>query len=418
MSTRPSTRLQGNSPTSENVAQTLKRFQGIRSRRLRWVLRILSWVPFLVIAIAFVKSLADPMFVSGMLAASLSLFAFQLLMRHIPETLGTLWKRDVIVAGSRSTGSSSTKPVEEMPGPNRNSSKPTPVTLEEQYLLFIRDFEGLLNHSVQWPTAIIFALLGFARFPYVAGGFWAFIEAPRPDYLGMILGSVPLTPELLRSIYLLMLGPIVEPFIGFVIGLMAWRMLITGVEVWRFAKAFELRPHPGHPDGCGGFEPLGNLCLWHALITSIPAIYLGGWVVLGPITRYGDTYVSLHSMLLLVPVALALASFFVPLWSVHEGMIAQRDVAWRRLDLLGQKIDQLELDMIGQMNGMGQEVFWKMEKKRDLMRQRYQQDLDQNRHYPVWPFNVEVLAKFVTSQVIPIIGLAKGALDFLGVKPF
>ncbi len=96
---------------------------------------------------------------------------------------------------------------------------------------------------------------------------------------------------------------IAEHFIAFIIGLMAWRMLVIGVQVWKLGKRFDLNPQLGHPDTCGGLEPLGNLCLWNALILALPGVFLGGWIILGPSTKYGDIYTSLFYKLLILPVS-------------------------------------------------------------------------------------------------------------------
>ncbi|MGC9515208.1 MAG: hypothetical protein ACP5EL_06095 [Methanocrinis sp.] len=405
--------LMNNSPTIKIIIQNLEKFRWARNRIFRRIFRILPGLPFLVIAIAAIRSLADPMFISGMVAAALSLIAFNLLMGCIPDALCALLNRDMIAVSHDSE-----KIDGEVAQPATSSSRSVPAPApEDLYLEFIRDFERMLNSPRQWFVAIFFAFLGFVRFPYITGGLGAFIAQPRSVYLEVVFGSEPLTPEILRSFYLFVLGPILESFIGFIIGLMAWRMLVTGFKVWRLGKDLELRPRPNHPDGCGGFEPLGNLCLWHALIISIPAIYLGGWVILGQHTGYGHSYVPLHSALLIIPIASAFVSFFLPLWSIHVEMIAQRDAAWIRLERLGEKIGRLELEMIDHMDSMRDEDVLMIEKQLALMRLRYQQHQSQNEGYPVWPFNIEVLAKFLTSQLVPFVGLAKGALDFIGIKP-
>jgi hypothetical protein len=376
---KPPRLSEGSPPASDSVAQALGTFQVVRSRVLRWVLRLLPWaiLPY-VIAVVGAR---DPMYTSGIVAAALALFVFQFLVQRIPETLGTLWNRNIIAA-KPTTVLDDANPIEEALNSTANSLNPAPP--EKQYRTFIHDFEGLLNHSGQWAMVVFFALLGFASFPYEAGGLKAFIEDLRGWH------SWRLWYELF-----------VEPFTGFILGLVVWRMIIIGVQVWRLGKKFDLTPQPGHPDRCGGLESLGNLCLWNALLVTIPGVYLGGWIILGPSTEYGDFYTPLFSKLLLVPMALAAISFFLPLWSVHQAMVAKRAVLRQQLDQLAQSISHLAREMLDRADELEPEEGEKMAKKLELMQQIYQQ----NKHYPVWPFNLGILVKFMTSQAVPLLGL-------------
>ena len=89
--------------TSDGVTQALDTFQGIKIRILRWALWLLLCfiLPIMiVIFILYYNPTDNPgvvMYISGMVAAALSLFAFQLLMKRIPETFGALWYRKIIV---------------------------------------------------------------------------------------------------------------------------------------------------------------------------------------------------------------------------------------------------------------------------------------------------------------------------------
>jgi hypothetical protein len=40
---------------------------------------------------------------------------------------------------------------------------------------------------------------------------------------------------------------------------------------------------------------------------------------------------------------------------------------------------------------------------------------DQNNHFPVWPFNVQILIKFVTLQAVPVLGLTGLSQPILNV---
>jgi hypothetical protein len=304
---------------------------------------------------------------TGVAAAALSLFAFQILMRRIPETLDTIWNRKLIA----------------------NSSSPT--LLEEQYRMFVLDVARLLNHPGQWAMGALLAVCGFARFPYTL---WV-------DTGGLKTKTL-LSEILLRGTWDFRIV-VAESLLGLILGLVAWRMVITGWKVWRLGKKFDLIPQLEHPDRCGGLEPLGTLCLWNALLVAIPGTYLGYWIIMAPgIEEYGYRYVALHSAMLPVPMALAALSFFLPLWSVHQEMVAHRRAEIEpRLNDLSQSINHLARQMLDRADDMEPQDFEKTATELARMRQSYQQ----YQRIPVWPFNRAILMKFITSQATQILSL-------------
>lgn len=381
---------EGNLPASDSVTQALETFQGVQSRALRQVLRLLPWVLLAGVALdTVVFKAGDPMFNSGIVAAALSLFAFQVLMWRIPETLGTIWSRNLIAA--QPTKDSTEKVL---------NSTANPSPLEDQYRTFVDDAEGLLNHPGQWLVGVFFLLL-VCTWMFLYRGIGQEVRNVMGE-MGRLLYRYGVISES-RSFPVVLLTSFVvglEFFIAFILGLMVWRMIVAGLQVWQLGKKFDLTPQLGHPDRCGGFEPLGDLCLWNALILTVPAVYLGGWATLGPKIGWGY-YTTLHSTLLLVPMTLAFLSFFLPMWGVHQVMVAKRAVVRRQLDQLSQSINQLAREMLDRADELETGEGEEMAKKLELMRQIYQQ----NQHYPVWPFNVGILAKFVTSQAVPLLGL-------------
>jgi len=394
----PSGLAEGSPPMPDSVSEALESFQGVRGHALHWVLRLLPWLILclLIVLGIVVLKLCDLMFISGSVAAALSLFAFQILMQRIPETLGTIWNRNLI-ATHPTIGLGGASPTEEvLDSTTAHPSNPTP--LEDQYRTFVEDVEGLLNHSGQWLIAVFFVLLV---------GAWTFLH-PRGveilmDNAGLLLyhrifdtGTEPL-PLVLFTWFIIGL----ESLSGFTIGLMVWRMVITGVQIWQLGKKFDLTPQLGNPDACGGLEPLGNLCLWNALIVTIPAVFLGGWIILGPSFPQYQWTLPLFSKLLLVPMIAAVIGFFLPLGSVHQTMVAKRAVVQRQLDQLSQSINRLAREMLDRADELEPEEGEKMAKKLELMQQIHQQ----HQHYPVWPFNLGILIKFMTSQAVPLLGL-------------
>ena len=369
--------------TSDSVTQALDTFQGIQSRILRgvlWLLPCLLIPIIIVILILYYNPTDNPgivMYISGMVAAALSLFAFHLLMKRIPETFGALWNRKIIVDKS-TIALFDSNTTDEAVSSIDNSSNSTQIEteIEEQYLNYINDLEKLMNSPGQWVMGAFFALLVFT---------WNY-----------------------NSVMEYFIEFSIEFFIAFIIGLMAWRMTIAAVKVWQLGRKFHLKPQLGHADGCGGLEPLGNLCLWNALIITIPGIYLGGWIIigldfLGANTQYislAISYTPLFSKLLLVPISFAVISFFLPLLSVHQIMVIWQNKIRRQLDRLDYHIDQMEREILNRADKLEPKEVEMMTMNLELMQQIDQQ----NQHIPTWPFNGGIMAKFMASQAVPVLG--------------
>lgn len=343
-------------PTPDKVSLAIEGFEGIRSRALRWVVRLLPWVILLLVVLEIVWSTPDErdyMFLSGLGAAALGLFLLWKLVQRIPETLGTLWNRGLIAP-----------------------------TKEDQYRTFICDVEDSLHHrGGQLLLGVVCAL---------AGGGWLLLPEPRQWNLSQY------------GLAGLLLSCIALAFIGFIVGLMAWRVVAIGASVWKLGKDFDLSPDPGHPNRCGGLEPLGNLCLWNAFVLAIPGVYLAFWIIRALAFGYIEFFPEvLFRWLLLVPMVLAIFGFVVPLWSVHQEMVTQRDVVRGQLHPLGQSINDLASKMLDQADEFDPEEAKKMAEELKLMRQIYQQ----KEQYPVLPFSQTMLVKFVSSQAPTLVAL-------------
>ncbi len=344
------------------VSDAVATFQPVRGRFFCWLLRLLPWL-MLVVPVAVLTGRLTvsgaPMFLSGWVIAAAALLAFDVLMWRIPWTLGALWNRSLI-AGTSTTPAAAAAP------------------LEGQYAAFIQNIESWLNHPGQCAMGIGFAVLVVT---------WYQVRF-SPTYTGLLTIAE--------------FGG--ECLVGFTIGLMAWRMGVVGWKVWQLGRCFDVTPLLQHPDGCGGLEPLGQLCLSNALIVSMAGLFLGGWIVVGPVTPYhalAAAYAPLFTKLLIIPLAFAGISFFWPLWSVHEIMVAKRALVRQRLDALGNSINDVARELLACAGDTDPARAADLAKRLDLMQQTYASE----QRVPVWPFNTSILTKLLTAQAVPLLGL-------------
>jgi len=300
---------------------------------------------------------ADPMLASGLVAVVVGFLAFLLMTSYVPGAFSLVRLRGLV-----------------------------PDSHLGAYAAFEREVGSALNS--RWAVLLGAAggIIGFARFPVAAGG------------IGELLGD---GPSALSDWGLIAVGDIAgETLIGAAAGLAIWRMIVIGVKVHQLGR-FPLRVQLGHPDRCGGFQPLGNLCLWNALVLSVPGVFLGWWIIAGPASQYGSRYVALHSLLASLVVVLATIAFLLPLWSIHRSMV--RDATHLRDDIErhGQRIDRLTRDLVAARDDIPSETWEAM--ARDL--ERRQELYKANEKVPTWPIDARLATKFGTSQLVPLLGV-------------
>jgi len=349
-------------------------FKAIRNPVLHYALLLFPWLILLIIVYILANYPLIPgviMYISGMLAAALSLFAFSVLIKMIPETFRNLWRREIIVGAYPPD---SFQNIADEKGSEIAALKTG--RLEESFRQFMQELQKMLNYPYQWAMGTGFSLLVFT---------W--------DW------SHP-----------------IEFFIAFIIGLMAWRMVITSIYIWKLGNEFRLEPQLGHPDRSGGLSPLGNLCLWNALIITIPAIHLGGWSILRIFTEkessffeISEEYAPLYLWLLSILVVFAVVSFFLPLLKVHWIMEKWRDRKQTRLDQIEHSINQLESRLLNEAEKLDEKEFERIQKELEMLQQVYAR----NKKLPVWPFNMGIMIKFLVSQTIPVLGIISEVISLV-----
>jgi hypothetical protein len=239
--------------------------------------------------------------------------------------------------------------------------------------------EDQLNSNYQWIMAVIFGLLVFTWYPFSRTG-----------------GS-----------YLFLIGLGVEVVIAFFIGFVVWRMIAIGSQIWRLPKKHELEVQVLHPDQCGGLEPLGNLCLWNALITAVAGIFLGGWISIGPTTQYAfyaAKYNSIFEILLIIPIIISFTTFILPLWTTHQAMARKKAEIQFQLDDLAKSIYTESTILLDRPHLLDLEEGEERNKRLGLMREIYLQ----HQKIPTWPINTNILTKFAAAQAMPV-------LSFVGI---
>lgn len=381
-------------PESDRIESTIENFKGIENHSWRIVLISLPFIALLdsinqlIIQFSAPSFFMDYMSASALVAVAVALFAFKHLMNMIPKALSSICGKNILL--------------------NMTNT----ISSDDQYLSFIKNFAIQLNSSKQWIAGFICSIPGFfiGLFNLRFSGYEFFIGLLNLRFSGDGLKS-----WILSDPYNFFQIIVLYPFIGFVLGLMIWRMLVIGWEISQLGRKFKLNPQPENPDGCGGLEPIGNLCLWNALIISIMAIWLGSWIILvtmPPFEIYGPQYRSVHSVLLIIPISLSIIAFLWPLWKIHNQMEMGQAKIYYGSNQLNNKINRLDQETLAQPGTPNLRKKEKVVKKQDLI----QQDNKITSNYPTWPFNASILKKLALSQTVPflsLLGLGKPIIDLV-----
>ena len=398
---------------SAELTKALDEFAPVSNRLLNWLIEVL---PLVILAFVLVDVLVtrqyligDLMLLSGLLAAAIAGFLLYSQIQGLPGVLRTLWFRGALdlrktLRPVPSEGGKTVAPLWSMLPARwrspRRTPRPVSDSLEENFKTYLGDFQGWLNHRLSWLLGLFFAAILALSFPYR----WQ---------MGLTFTWVG---DLFRGIsWVDSLGILSQIAIAYLIGLLAWRMIVIAVQVSRLGHRFDLDVQVQHPDKSGGLKPLGDLCFSNALIISILGIYLGGWIIaidfsvsnqLGstnPLLDFSfyNLWEPFFRQLLLLFLILAMLAFFMPLYSVHLAMIRKRAELQQMLDGISSRIDHLTKQLLDRAEDMRVDEAEQIAKEISHLQQVYQN----NSTIPVWPFDRSHLIKFVSTQTIPVLGL-------------
>ena len=371
---------------SANLDEALQLINPIQNSVLRRMFQILPWILILIALMGITEIVYFPLIFRmsqnhyfGIATVALSLLAFQVLLKKTPETFRTLWNR-MLISG----------PANKLSDEFTNS--------DELYKNFLDNFSKTMNNPRQVLVGLICGFVGSLWLIKQAFSWFSLSTVQDDPTLSSMFQFSALSETLL---WIITFG------IGYIVGLLIWRMVILGLSVHKLGKEFDLTLQRGHPDGCEGLAPLGNICLWNAIIISPAGIYLSARLVLG------DYFQEYLYFLLIVVLAIAGISFFAPLWNIHKIMVAKKDEIYQQLNQLSQSINQLSRELLNRGSHLDPTESEKIGKKLDSLHKIYMN----NQKIPVWPFNTRILARFVTSQIVPLlslIGLGQPIIEIIG----
>lgn len=177
----------------------------------------------------------------------------------------------------------------------------------------------------------------------------------------------------------------------YLIAALVFRIIASCVVIRDFMR-FPVSAYALHPDGAGGFAPLGefSLRIVAASIVTGVATVVGVW---STVYQWSYPWLSAPSLLMMGGYILGLSiAFFLPPWPAR---VAMRNAKRETLRQIGEQVNREmrnRLAHLGEANPRSQDTV------RELI------DLYQfAKGMPVFPFNTANIVKFTTSVVWPIL---------------
>ncbi len=179
-------------------------------------------------------------------------------------------------------------------------------------------------------------------------------------------------------------------------------------------RELHLRLIPGHPDGAAGLKPVGAFHLYQSLAASLPAIFLGAWVLVltlagaSRLLRGYQPYLGQYLWLLPLAMAFEILVFVLPMRSVHAIMKCRKEDTFLPI------VDRLSADIAAAEASLDDPA----NTDQDVIRARM---ASLTEHYqeletiPTWPVSRSILRRFTLRNVgllLPFIGYIIGNLPF------
>jgi hypothetical protein len=363
------------------------------SRRLRWAM-CLVLIPFglnLLLNIEVIlrlsvpekfryqlNALFDPVYQTSVLTLVITVTLLQAFFRSVPYTFQRLAEQKVIDQKEKG-----------------------------QARAFVQTHRRWLDHPARFLVGAAFAATSAALVYYVTfGGKLPRLlpgngQAPHGAY----------AVEMWLVCWIMGLG---TPLALFVIGNWLFDLFVTAVLVYRMPLFFELDIQPVHPDRCGGFKTIGDLCLKMVYVVLVPTLFVSFWLVVSKHVPLAPELRDLFPPYVLNPgfrtpmrVLLGLlavsgvAVFFWPMYTVHRLMLAQRAELQQPLDAIARQIHQLNETILADPSSVSTDDREETLAEIDSLKELYERTLK----VPTWPFERSVALKFVSTQAVPILSL-------------
>lgn len=373
------------------VEWALDNFKIIKSKRLRYLFNsalvsTMTIVVFFIFNSWYTKAPVEAFYVSNGIVLILYLLLANELFEKFPQTIKTLWRRNLL------------RQFDE------NSLEIDTLPQEEPILKFLQDTRTYIDSRKS-----IFC--GFAGLFISSWLVWLLDQnwiSNIPSYLVSMPAPLILT-LFIRAAFV---------FAWFICGIVAWQIFSVGKTISALGRNFRLDIKINHPDGCGGLSPIGDLCLKLVYCVAPFLILIGAWLIF--VNTLDISYLHMQSanlnslistlQILLLPfIVLSFLIFFFPIISIRNSMLHAKSLLDIQLDTISQKIHSIEMELLTQADSLPTDRRIILEENINFLKRSY----GRFQLIPTWPFRFSHLFRLTSSQIIPFIGVATSFIGFI-----
>jgi hypothetical protein len=153
------------------------------------------------------------------------------------------------------------------------------------------------------------------------------------------------------------------------------------------------------------------------LLLLFPACFLAYWGFVATISGsegmrvYTVLWSGLYRKWLIVLSVGAFFLFLQPLYHIHLQMKRQHQEIQRELDDLSRKMDEISLELRAQADTLTPAQGTERLAQLEFMDKVYQE----NSRVPTWPFDWNIVTKFITAQALPLLSFAGTSGPLIGI---
>ena len=369
-----------------SIDSMLDKFRCIRSRKLSTLFWFSPWLLLLSSLYIYYEHDYDILASLWLITYASCAFIFNYLISTIPKALAALWDRNVFETKVKQV-------LLETKELNKNEIQ---IILETDYKKFIYMFEQKLNSSWGFCLGAVFGLMGVCL-DYI---YYEYYMKNDPPILTVLCAFLEIESDVTERMVTLL----IVIFVGVILGLATWRVIVIGWCVRLLTEWFDLDPKFGHPDGCGGLSPLGNICLLNALMIGIISSSFGLSIIAIETTWlrwYYDFLLNYLISILSISFAISIVAFLWPVWNVHEIMKNKKYKILKKLNSIGREIEKEQRNMFEDDVVINPDILKLKITKLETLKKAY----EINSQLREWPFDSNTVKTFLSSIIIPIMSL-------------
>jgi hypothetical protein len=210
-----------------------------------------------------------------------------------------------------------------------------------------------------------------------------------------------------------------ETFFAVVLAFIAGKYLGLTILYTGFFKqikdTIKINVHPGHLDGAAGLKPIGEFYLRLARLALIPAVYLGVWLLIIPVSpfKYLSGAIRYKSwelgffILFVAAIVFEFLIFILPLLFIHRIMVYEKNNSYdHELNRLMKEINEIRMNLLGTLPTSEREL---IKEQLEAKCKRYYEI----ENMPTWPFTIKTIQYLTFQNIAFIIPIVKQILEFI-----